>query len=223
MITNNPKIEIWNDRYALITDDTHFTPWAKQYGSVAFHHHIKRYNKYIPKGGVVVDGGANQGMYTAAFCELVGEDGHVYSFEPNELPFICLSINAPEAHRYMMALGDKVDECDIASVEKHEKNYGASYIKLGGHIPVKPLDSFLLDRCDLIKLDVEGFEISALKGAKGTITQHKPVLVLEVSINNLKRFNLTPEDLYSYIDSIDYKIVESWGNKQQKDIICLAK
>lgn len=220
MITNNPKIEIWKKKYALITDDTHFTPWAKQHGSIAFHHHITRYSKYIPKGGVVVDGGANQGMYTAAFCELVGEEGHVYSFEPNELPFICLAINAPSAHRYMMALGDRLGRCNIM---ENKNNYGASYIKLGGHIPITPLDYFLLDRCDLIKLDIEGFEISALKGARETIAKHKPVLVLEVATGNLKRFNLTPADVYSYIDSINYKVIETWGEEPQQDIICLPK
>lgn len=218
MITNNPKIEIWQDKYALISDDTHFTPWAKESGTIAFHHHIKRYSKYIPKGGTVVDCGANQGMYSAAFCELVGEAGTVYSFEPNQLPFVCLTINVPLAKSYMIALGESEGTCRVV---ENKKNYGASYIQEGNTTLVKPLDFLQLEQCDLIKLDVEGAEMSVLKGAHQTITKTKPTLVLEVSELNLSRFNLVPDDIYNYIKSINYHIIDQWGNPRQHDIICV--
>lgn len=218
MITNNPKIEIWNN-CALIADDTHFTPWAKKHGSVVFHHHISSYSQYIPKGGVIVDGGANQGMYSAAFCELVGEDGCVYSFEPNELPFICLCINAPNANKYMMALGEKDGFCDMSQCN----NYGAAHLKSGDRVAVRPLDFLGLTRCDLIKMDLEGYELFALKGAEETIKNNKPVLVLEVSPGHMSRFGYSPQNLYDYLDYLDYKIVQRMGKEEQSDIICLPK
>ena len=218
MITNNPKIEIWNG-CALISDDTHFTPWAKDYGSVVFDHHVSCYKKYIPKGGVVVDGGANQGMYSAAFCELVGDEGCVYSFEPNELPFICLCINAPKTERYMMALGEEDAFCDISEC----KNYGASHLKCGEKVPVRPLDFLGLSKCDFIKLDLEGYELFALKGAAKTIEKNQPTLAIEVSAGHMSRFDKTPEELYDYLDSINYKIIDKKGIEAQLDIICIPK
>jgi FkbM family methyltransferase len=219
MITNNPKIEIWNN-HALISDDTHFTPWTKQHGSIAFHHHISRYRKYIPNGGVVVDGGANQGMYSAAFCELVGDEGSVYSFEPNELPFVCLCINAPKSNRYMMALGEKDGFCDIAP---KQNNYSAAHLKNGERVTIRPLDFLGLSKCDLIKLDLEGYELFALKGAKATIKKNKPVLVLEVNPRHMSRFGHKPKQLYEFIESLGYKVVDQWGIEAQLDIICIPK
>lgn len=218
MITNNPKIEIWND-YALITDDTHFTPWVKEYGSIAFHHHISFYKDYIPKGGVVVDGGANQGMYSAAYCELVGEEGCVYSFEPNELSFVCLCINAPNAKKYMMALGEKDSFCDISQ----RTNYAAAYLKSGDRVAIRPLDFLGLTKCDLIKMDLEGYELFALKGAEETIRRNKPVLVLEVNPNHMSRFDCIPQHLYDYLEYLDYKIVYRNGPDAQSDIVCIPK
>lgn len=218
MITNNPKIEIWKN-FALISDDTHFTPWAKQYGSVVFDHHVDKYKKYIPKGAVVVDGGANQGMYSAAFCKLVGDSGVVFSFEPNELPFVCLCINAPKAKRYMMALGEKDGFCDISQC----KNYGGCHLKSGEKVAIRPLDFLGLSRCDFIKLDLEGYEINALKGASRTIKKHKPVIVLEVCDSHLQRFGYTKEYLYNYLNEINYKVEEEFGAAPQLDIVCLPK
>lgn len=219
MITNNPKIEIWKDKYALIVDDTHFTPWAKEYGKIAFHHHISYYKDYIPHGGVVIDGGANQGMYSAAFCELVGDEGCVYSFEPNELPFVCLCINAPQAKKYKMALGEKDGFCDMSA----SKNYGSCHLQAGEAIPIRPLDFLKLDRCDLIKLDLEGHELFTLKGAIQTIQQFKPTLVLEVCPGNMARFNYQPADLYKYLDEINYKVIHKRGKEVLLDIVCVPK
>ncbi len=218
MITNNDKIEIWNG-YALITDDTHFTPWAKEYGKIAFHPHLSFYKDYIPKGGVVVDGGANQGMYSAAYCELVGEEGCVYSFEPNELPFVCLCINAPNAKKYMMALGEKDGFCDMSQCN----NYAASHLQSGDRVAIRPLDFLGLTRCDLIKMDLEGYELLALKGAEETIRRNKPVLVLEVNPNHMSRFDCIPQHLYDYLEYLDYKIVCRYGPDAQSDIICIPK
>ena len=216
--TNNPQIEIWN-KFALISDDTHFTKWVKEHGDVSFGHHVAKYKKYIPHGGVVIDGGANIGTYSAAFCKLVGDEGRVYSFEPNPPAFTCLYINAPKAKKFMFALGEKDGFCDMAT----NLNYGASHLKEGNNIAIRPLDFLNLDRCDFIKLDLEGYELFALKGATETIKKYRPVLALEVSPNHMSRFDITPNELYEYLDSIDYGVVEKSGIEEQLDILCLPK
>ena len=41
------------------------------------------------------------------------------------------------------------------------------------------IDSVELERCDLIKMDIEGMELEALEGARATIERHKPLLFVE--------------------------------------------
>lgn len=50
------------------------------------------------------------------------------------------------------------------------------------------LDSLNLSRIDLIKLDVEGMEVSVLNGAHETILQNKPVLLIEIIKTDEERF-----------------------------------
>jgi hypothetical protein len=67
------------------------------------------------------------------------------------------------------------------------------------HIPMMSIDSLCLNECDLIALDVEGFEQQALEGAKQTILKYKPVIIAE-------RFN-TPEQ-QMYMKNLGYDYVE---------------
>jgi FkbM family methyltransferase len=64
-----------------------------------------------------------------------------------------------------------------------KKNCGATKLitNISGKIQVKTIDSILTncESCDLIYLDIEGMEYSAIIGAKNTILKHKPVLVIE--------------------------------------------
>ena len=103
------------------------------------------------------------------------------------------------------------------------KNYGACYLQAGESIPVRPLDFLKLDRCDLIKLDLEGHELFALKGAIQTIQQFKPTLVLEVCPGNMAKFDYQPEDLYKYLDEINYKVIYKRGKEVLLDVVCVPK
>jgi FkbM family methyltransferase len=49
----------------------------------------------------------------------------------------------------------------------------------GEEIPVAPLDSYRLESCHLIKIDVEGMERDVLEGARATLAQHRPFLYVE--------------------------------------------
>jgi FkbM family methyltransferase len=70
------------------------------------------------------------------------------------------------------------------------------------------LDSFLdeLHRCDLIKIDIEGYEFKALKGASGLIDKFRPELLIEVHPQSMIKYGDDVEDLIEFIENKKYKI-----------------
>jgi len=84
-----------------------------------------------------------------------------------------------------------------------ENNFGG--LGLGGYqtgekVPVTTVDSLQLARCHLLKADVEGMELSVLKGAAETIEKHRPVVYVE---NDRAESSRT---LIEYIMSLGYDL-----------------
>ena len=90
-------------------------------------------------------------------------------------------------------------------------NPGANYVADTGDTPITSttLDLFAeqvgLQRLDLIKVDVEGAEISLLRGGEATIRRFRPILMIEVNTTTLARFGHTPLDLLSEIGRFGYR------------------
>lgn len=136
-------------------------------------------------GSVVFDVGAHVGFYTLLASRLVGPGGAVVAFEP--LP------------RNLRILRQHLEEngCDNASVfaaalaeapgsvrfRAGADSYGGS-VSEGGEVKVEALalDDLLARRRlpppDLIKIDVEGAELGVLRGARATLREHGPALLL---------------------------------------------
>ena len=150
-------------------------------------------HRIIEPGWAVVDAGANIGVLTLAFAEMVGSEGKVHAFEPQPENYQLLERNTAhmaniEAHD--VALGDH-EGCIIApplSTLQH-RNYGR--VELGGDfgdtVRLTKLDTILMtedsadnrDIVDLIKIDVEGMEVEVLKGAIEIIKLNRPILYVE--------------------------------------------
>ena len=70
----------------------------------------------------------------------------------------------------------------------------------------------ILEKTDLIKIDVEGAEIHVLEGMENIIKKYKPIILLEIALGCLKGFNKTLNDILNKIEDINYKIV--WTDRQ---------
>jgi FkbM family methyltransferase len=103
----------------------------------------------------------------------------VLSFEPDPNLFQCLLRNAtaPNIQVYEQALGEK--SCQ-AKMLPHA-SAGSWKIDPNGtvEVPMTIIDYLGLEQCDAILLDIEGYELKALEGARRTITRFKPVILLE--------------------------------------------
>ena len=75
-------------------------------------------------------------------------------------------------------------------------------------ITVETIDDFLMTtppvRLDLVKIDVEGFELNVLKGAIKTLSKYKPILFVEVSDKLLKDNRASAAQLLEFTESIGY-------------------
>lgn len=137
----------------------------------------------------------------------------VYVFEPAPELFPKMVANAPEANivRFQAALGDTAGLIGTACHRRDQSgkpvHEGLTHIVPDGIIPTLRLDDLALPVCDVLMLDLEGFELYALRGAVQTITNCRPVIVVEVN-SNIECYGHTGEDVRRLLETYRYRFVE---------------
>jgi len=177
--------------------------------------------EHIEEGDWVVDAGAFIGDHTRAYLDKVGDSGVVMAFEPNSEAFECLVYNCPDADTLPLGLSD----CSTPARLQLRTNAGASMIgDEGSWIQLVELDSYNLPQLDFLKLDVEGYELNALRGARKTIKVHRPNMWIEINEYALNQQGVTPRDVYRFLDEFDYDITSYPEDSiPQYDILCIPK
>lgn len=124
---------------------------------------------------VAVQAGGNCGIWPRDLGRLFRL---VYTFEPDPVNFRCLCANAPAENvvKFNAALGDAHETVGLAL---RPENVGAHRVAGQGDVPTLRIDDLGLATCDLIYLDVEGYEMRVIAGAVDTIRRCKPVIVVE--------------------------------------------
>ena len=184
---------------------------------------INFFKKYIKQGDVIIDIGANIGLFTLIAADKTGSQGKVISFEPSPQTFMWLkenisANNLENVSPFKMALSDREGSIEFFvssegydafnSVIKPSKgtNYNVE------NVVTTKLDSFvekegLLEKVALIKIDVEGFEIPLLNGGNKILSsEFAPDLVIEFTESNAKNAGVTCVDLYDAITKLGYKL-----------------
>lgn len=186
--------------------DTHLGKWTEEQGRIDTDPMVRdRVCPLLHPGDTVIDGGAAIGDWTLPLAGACGPDGTVIAFEPNPVQFRCLTHNVAGRKGIVChnaALGSVNGFCDIVENE----NVGASHIveNGSGRIRVDVIDDLELSRCDLIKLDIEGFELFALHGAISTIKRCRPIIIAEMNRGCMERVGLVYADILAFLDSIGY-------------------
>ena len=129
---------------------------------------------------VAVQAGGNMGMYPLLLSDLYGM---VYTFEPDPLNFVCLSLNTARENivRIQAAVADKNELVSIN--ERATDNRGMNQISHEGtlFVPCFAIDQLNLPVCDLLWLDIEGSEHDAIIGSVETIARCHPLVVIETA------------------------------------------
>lgn len=201
----------------VVEGDTHLSKWIENTHRLDCDDFCRDVCERILKPGmVVVDGGACLGDHTMSYLNAVGESGRVLAFEPNPEAFACLKHNCPKAECFQWGLGEKDSELCLTPNE----NLGAAFLsdaEYGLRVHVVALDVFNLTQLDLLKLDVEGMELEALRGAKNTIQRCQPVILLELNDTTLNRRGAGSTELLEYLDELHYEVEKFYSLDDHKN------
>jgi FkbM family methyltransferase len=165
---------------------------------------------YVSEKKVIVQAGGNCGFYVKKYAQLFEL---VYTFEPEPVNFYCLNLNVTEPNviKFQACVGN--EHVGVA-LGNFMPDVGATHVAGKGVIPTMLIDDLGLERCDLIHLDVEGYELNALKGAENTIKKCHPVIALEYYETWAQRYNTTLNDIESYLATLGYDFFEDVPNAQ---------
>lgn len=211
---------------AVLAEDSHVSKWVEETGLLCHDAMVRdRIVPLLKPGDWVVDGGAYIGDHTIAYAEAVGPTGRVLAFEVNPPALECLRHNAkpyPQIEVRAEAIGKQgKGECSLVS---NFTNVGATRLMKDspGGISCCALDSLDFPRLDLLKLDVEGHEAFALEGAVGTITKHRPMILLEMNRPLLQLNGRDYPDIAWFLVQLGYSAVPVSGaySDPQYDLLC---
>ena len=131
---------------------------------------------------------------------------------------------------YNVALGPTAGsvEMHIKKNDGHNRVANDNYTKLNGkpvkvntgyqrvQVPQLTLDSYNFTDVDIIKIDVEGYELQVLEGAVNTIAQNRPIVQIECVEIQPRAFGKTINDLMDYFTSKNYVITLADGTIMPK-------
>ncbi len=176
-------------------------------------------SRYARRGAIVIDAGAHLGYFTSRMARGVGPTGEVHAFEPDPriYPRLChhLELNG------LTWVFPR--ECGLLDrrLEAHEislpRQLGwASIVQGAGHatevvrVAMVTLDEYVEEhhvdpqRISLIKLDVEGAELQALRGAARTLRSCDAAVVVEHIPQRMRSLGQDPEELHALMRQVGY-------------------
>jgi FkbM family methyltransferase len=170
----------------------------------------------LPDQAVIVDGGANAGFFTVPVAHRTqGRGTRIISFEPQRQLFQALGGSlALNGYRHVylhnVGLGDSLGIAQLPAIDYSVvQDFGTvqlddnAIVQEHGwmadrRVDVTSIDAMNLPGLDFFKLDVEGYEVPALRGALETIKKCRPWIWVEYFITGADTIKQTLEDLDDY-------------------------
>jgi FkbM family methyltransferase len=187
-----PIVETRFGRMHVLQGDTVIGRSLRLYGEFAGDE-VDSILSLVGPGDHVLDLGANIGVHSLALARKVGPSGQVIAVEPQRYPFqlLCANVTMNQlttVHCLRAAVGDEVSTCEVPVLDpRSAHNAGATEVTVAGsgsgesdRVALITVDALNLSRCNLIKVDTEGFEDRVIAGARTTIETLRPALYVEV-------------------------------------------
>ena len=154
----------------------------------------------VSPGDRVIEAGAHHGCTTMLLANWVGEGGAVLALEPAlENIVICRRNIALNKLTNVEAVQAAVGDNNCQSAFQHMCIRPGSDNRAAETVSVRRLDDWIDWAPTLLKLDVQGYEVKALRGAE-QILATRPKLLIEVHCNCIPGYGDRVEDLFDLID-----------------------
>jgi FkbM family methyltransferase len=186
------------------------------------------FEQAIRPGMRVLDIGAHIGYFTLLAARAVGQSGSVYAFEPDPANFRFLSHNAAlnGVEDVVTAVPQAVaGTSGVRPFFSNRKNSVMSSFWGGGkhdgalRVECTTVDDFVgPERIDVVKLDVEGAEVDALRGMRRTLTEaRRPVLIVECNPTALATAGASVRELLDELAALelDVRVID----EKQRDLL----
>ena len=178
----------------------------------------------LREGDVFLDLGANVGYFSLLAAQVVGATGKVYAFEAQ--PAICVQLKENvnlngfvNVQIMNLAIADRISDFIVEDVSGLGNRGAAMLIPREPGMPVIKVAGTTIDEfcrsqqvkdVGLIKMDIEGSEMLALKGMRDLLsTPNAPDMLCEINEPLLKRMGSSGNEIYSYMSGMGYQMYQS--------------
>ncbi len=171
--------------------------WSVVYGQYFFQRNGLRIQ--AEPGDYVIDGGAFTGDTSVVFAGAVGPNGRVFAFEPVASHVeVCTHNFARPAYENVTLLPYGISDQSVEAPPVTLPDYDPGW-RVRGAVPLARLDDLVIEgriaKVDFIKLDVEGSELAALRGAAASLHRFKPKLAVSLYHN--------PDDYFEILEYLN--------------------
>jgi FkbM family methyltransferase len=171
---------------------------------------------FLRDGGTSFDVGANAGLCSFGLIPLCRNvDYHLFEANPKLWPLLKRSIALhPQVSMHLVeaAVGERAGKVFIGG-ENVDQDIGQGFIhsEKGVETRMLTLDEYFrssgVARVDFMKMDIEGYELFAIEGARDAIRERRlPVIYFELKGPLVARFGKTPSDVLERFRSLGYRL-----------------
>jgi FkbM family methyltransferase len=176
----------------------------------------------LPAGGVAIDMGANVGWHTLLMARTVGPQGRVLAIEANPSIREQLARNIglnrlAQVEVVACAIADAEGSLDFLGPDSGHPGSASGHVVSGSgdkagsiRVDARTLDAIVaekrIERLDLVKIDVEGFEWPALQGGKQAIARFRPYILFEFDSAYAARGGGSPERFVEFFQRYGYTL-----------------
>jgi FkbM family methyltransferase len=172
--------------------------------------------EFIKPNTTALDVGSNFGQMAVLMSKLVGKNGNVHAFEADDFVFEILQKNIKQNSAniipHFAAVHDKADEILYFPTQDFERfgtygSYGIDYV----HGKGRPINTLRIDDIEFelpvsfMKIDIQGGDLFALRGAVETIKKHQMPIIFEYEYLFEQELKLNFQEYVDFVRSINYR------------------
>ena len=169
--------------------------------------------KVVKANATVIDIGANIGFYSEIFSNIVGPNGAVHCFEPDETNFNYLKKRCSSLKNVFInkkAVADTSQNIKIYTSKKlnvDHRTYKPDEFDTEIDIEAISLDEYLNGKpVDFIKMDIQGFEMTAIKGMLNTLKNNNLKMLSEFWPYGLNKAGSSVMEYFTLLKQLQFNV-----------------